>query len=287
MRKGMIVMSDPLFNSTRDNVTLSDTHGISTVEADQIDITSIGITATETPGALQSLVLNQEVTSLPSLAASALEVLELAELINYCIKEITLYQDGELQHEVYCIELLRRATLQGNQSAWISLQGLLGETVRGWVSEHPRKEEACSLESEETYVDLAFARFYLLIVSKQKEFNHLSAALQYLKVCLNGVIQERLRACSRTRAIPLQTPGATGELTVVHATDNAILWNVLCQLCKSTREERLAYLLFQCGLKPRDIVNCYPQEFHDISEITRVRNAILEQLLYHVDWQDE
>jgi len=267
-------MSDPLFNSTRDNVTLSDNHGASTVDADQIDITSIGITASETPGALQSL------------GAIALEVLELAKLTNYCIKEITLYQDGELQHEVYCIELLRRTTLQGNQNAWKSLQELLGETVRGWISDHPRKEETCSLESEETYVDLAFARFYLLTVSQQKEFSHLSAILQFLKGCLNGVIQERLRAYSRARAIPLPTPADAGESSVVRATDNAILWNILCQLCKSAREQRLAYLLFQCGLKPGDIVNCYPQEFHDMREISRVRNFILDQLLHHVDWQE-
>jgi hypothetical protein len=106
-------------------------------------------------------------------------------------------------------------------------------------------------------------------------------------VCLNGVILERLKAYSRTAAIPLPTPDDTGKSTVVRATDNAILWNILCQLCRSAREQRLAYLLFQCGLKPRDIVNSYPQEFHDIDEISRVRNFILEQLLHHVDWQEE
>jgi len=284
-------MADPLINSNSNTAQLPYDHCTSTTEVDQAGIPPIGTGASEILDPERSLALNQEATSLPSLGASAPEVMSISELTSYCIKEILLYQKGVLQQEMYCIELLRRAMLQGKQDAWKSVQKLLSETVRGWISEYPRKEEACDLESEETYVDRAFARFYLLSVSQQREFSQLSAALQYLKVCLSGVILWKLRACSRTRAFPLPTFGDTGESTVVHATDNDIVWNILCRLCKSVREQRLAYLLFQCGLQPRDIVNYYPQEFHDLREIVRVRYTILEQLLQHVncldDWRED
>lgn len=276
-------MSVPLFNSKSETAKLPDDHSDSTVEVDQAGIPSNGTGAPETRDARQSLELNQLATSMSSHEALAPEVMGIAELASYCIQEIHLYQEGALQQERYCIELLRRATLQGNQDAWKIVQEFLSETVRGWISQHPRKEEACRLESEETYVDQAFARFYLLIVSQQTEFSQLSAALQYLKVCLSGVILKRVRACSRPGAIPLPTADDTHESTVVSETDTVIVWNILCQSCKSTCEQRLAYLLFQCGLKPGDIVNSYPQEFTGVRAIARVRHAILKQLLQHVN----
>ena len=54
------------------------------------------------------------------------------------------------------------------------------------------------------------------------------------------------------------------------------------------REQRLAYLLFHCGLKPREIVRLRPQEFHNVQDIYRLRCNITEQLLRNVDrlrWQ--
>jgi len=45
------------------------------------------------------------------------------------------------------------------------------------------------------------------------------------------------------------------------------------------REKRLAYLLYNCGLKPREIVRFYPQEWSDVQEIYGLRRAIVEHLL--------
>ena len=192
-----------------------------------------------------------------------------------------------IQNETYCIELLNRATLQVNQDAWKIIQMLFGETVRGWITQHPRREEACNLDSEETYVTQAFARFYLLTVPHKVEFSQLSTALQYLKVCLNGAILARLRAFSRPRAFPLPIPDDLGEIAVAHATHIINVWNILRELFPSVREQRLAYLLFQCNLSPKDIVISYPQEFTDVREISHLRHSIFEQLLHWADHFDE
>jgi hypothetical protein len=45
------------------------------------------------------------------------------------------------------------------------------------------------------------------------------------------------------------------------------------------REQRVAYLLFHCGLRPGDIVRLFPQEFSDLQEISRVRHTVIERLL--------
>lgn len=195
-----------------------------------------------------------------------------------------------IQNETYCIELLHRATLQGDQDAWKIVQVHFGEIVRGWITQHPRSEEACNLDSEETYVTQAFARFYLLTVRQEVVFSQLSTALQYLKVSLNGAILARLRAFSRSRVLPLPIPDDSGKTAVAHATDNVNVWNTLRELFPSVREQRLAYLLFQCNLSPKDIVISYPQEFTDVREISHLRHSIFEQLLHWADhfdgWRD-
>jgi hypothetical protein len=188
-----------------------------------------------------------------------------------------------IQNETYCIELLRRVTLHSDQDAWKIVQDLLSETVRGWISQHPRRAEASSLESEESYVTEAFARFYLLIIHQQMVFSQLSTALQYLRVCLNGAILNRLRAFPRPPAIPLPAPGGTSKQNVAESTDTVIVWKILKETFPNAREQRLAYLLFHCGLSPKKIVNTYPQEFQDMREISRLRHSILEHLLHHVD----
>jgi hypothetical protein len=48
-------------------------------------------------------------------------------------------------------------------------------------------------------------------------------------------------------------------------------------LLSDEREKRLAYLLYYCGLKPRDIARRWSQEFHDVQEIYRLNSNIVER----------
>jgi hypothetical protein len=50
-------------------------------------------------------------------------------------------------------------------------------------------------------------------------------------------------------------------------------------LLSDAREQRLAYLLFHCGLKPEEIVHFYPHDFSDVREISSLRHNIIEQVL--------
>ena len=56
-------------------------------------------------------------------------------------------------------------------------------------------------------------------------------------------------------------------------------WERLCGMLPTEREQRVAYLLFHCGLQPMDIVRTYPQEFSSLQEISLVRRTVIEQLL--------
>jgi DNA-directed RNA polymerase specialized sigma24 family protein len=143
---------------------------------------------------------------------------------------------------------------------------------------------ACRLESEEYYVALAFERFWQATTSKQRvEFSRLAAALQYLRASLHGAILDTLRAYARPREIALPEPGEPGEPYVEDSTDSSEVWEVLKTMLADPREQRAAYLLFHCGLKPREVVRLCPQEWSAVGEIYDLRRTIMERILRNAD----
>jgi hypothetical protein len=205
-------------------------------------------------------------------------------LAAHCLREIDKYCRGERCTDAYGVELLRRATIQGDQEAWVWVQHCFGGIVRVWLRSHPKREAACRLESEENYVAQAFERFWQATASNQRvEFNRLAAALQYLRASLHGAILDTLRAYSRPREVSLPEPGEPGEPPGEDSTNSSEAWNILKMMLSNQREQRLAYLLYHCGLKPREIVRFCPQEWTDVQEIYRLRRNILERLLRNTD----
>lgn len=204
-------------------------------------------------------------------------MLSTAELAEQVLREIQAYRCGDASVDVYSLELLRRAIVQGDQEAWAFLQPCLVELVQSWLRSHPSYEVAARLDSEEHYVELAFECFRQAIpLAQAVEFRTLAAALRCLRASLNGVILDRLRASSRPAEVLLPGPG---EPEAQDKTDGCKVWEILKALLPDEREQRLAYLLFHCGLKPVEVARFSPQEFGDIRDITRLRRQIMEQLL--------
>ena len=56
------------------------------------------------------------------------------------------------------------------------------------------------------------------------------------------------------------------------------IWNSIQLLLPDERERRLGYLLYYCGLKPRDIILRCSGEFGDVKDIYRLNHNIVERL---------
>jgi hypothetical protein len=61
--------------------------------------------------------------------------------------------------------------------------------------------------------------------------------------------------------------------------DRSEVWDQLQAKLSDQREQRLAYLLYHCGLEPAEIVRYCPQEWSDIHEVTRLRRIIFMRLM--------
>jgi hypothetical protein len=222
------------------------------------------------PVALQSTSLSSEL-NLPELAA-------------YCRREIDKYRRGEPYSERYGLELFHRAIMQSDQEAWAWVQYCFGGMVLGWVRHHPQRAVACRLQSEENYVAQAFERFWQATAYNQRlEFRTLAAALQYLRASLHGAILDTLRTYQRPWEASLPEPGVAGEPSVEDVTYGSELWDILKEMLSNAREQRLAYLLFHCGLKPREIVQFCSPEWSSVQEIYVLRRTIMERVLRNAD----
>ncbi len=191
--------------------------------------------------------------------------------------------DGDETFEVYSLQLLRRAIAHDDQDAWAGFQQCLEETVLTWLHEHPGKEAACRGLCEKHVVVQAFGRFRQAAVQAQMAFETLAGVLVYLRACLHGAILDTLRTLSWPGEVSRSVPGQAGEPRVEDQIDSNEIWEVLQTLLPSAREQRLAYLLYHCGLGPREILHCYPREWSDVQEIYRLRRKIIEWLLRHAD----
>ena len=237
----------------------------------------------EPPTDLKNMTIEQSSPVFP-LSNPLCREMSLPALAAQCLMEIDHYRRGEPSTDTYGLELLRRATVEDDQEAWAWVQHCFGGLVRGWLHRHPKQATACRLESEETYVALAFERFWQATTSNQQlEFNRLAAALQYLRASLHGAILDTLRAYARPREVSLPEPGEPGEPHVEDSIESSEVWEVLKTMLPNPREQRVAYLLFHCGLKPREIIRFCPQEWSSVGEIYGLRRTIMERFLRNAD----
>jgi DNA-directed RNA polymerase specialized sigma24 family protein len=206
--------------------------------------------------------------------------MSLSELADRCASEISRYSHKEEYDDTYCLEIFRRALLLHDDAAWELLQSRFTPTVSSWVRRHPSREAAYRHNSEENYVALAFARFWVASVNNSRlEFNSLAAALRFLHACLNTAILDTLRTYSRPNIVPLPDPGFPEEPVSEDEDDGGELWDVIRDMLPNAREQRLAYLLYHCGLKPREILQRCPGEFSNVQEIYRLTRNIMERLM--------
>lgn len=210
----------------------------------------------------------------------ALDRLPLPTLVELSITELQRYRVKVLGEEIYSVELLRRALVNQTDEAWAALQQCFSETVGVWLRSHPYSDMALRWDSEENYIAQTFARFWYAVRDQHLQFSTLPAALCYLRATLNGLLTDTLRfhLRQRSREVPLPEPGCPEEPGVEEPLESERLWEGIQRLLVNERERRLFFLLYGCGLKPREVVNRCPQEFDDIKEIYRLTNNIIERL---------
>jgi hypothetical protein len=179
------------------------------------------------------------------------------------------------------LELLRRAYTHSDLEAWARFQESLEKTVRTWFHRHSDFESVSRVQSDKHFIDLAFERLWQAIVQRQIACVTFSEVLVYLRASLNGAILETLRTCSRPS---IASAFGSADQNLQYATHGLEVWSWVQTQLFNEREQRLAYLLYHCGLPPAEIVRSCPQEWSDVHEVTRMRLNIFAKLKERPEW---
>jgi hypothetical protein len=213
-----------------------------------------------------------------------LREMSLATLGERCIQEMSKYRRKEQSDDSYCLEIMRRAVVLRDNDAWIVLRLIFSDSVRMWFARHPCREAALRHEPiEQSYVDDSIRRFWQALNEQQLVFTSLAGAFSYLHMCLNCAVMDILRAYARPREEKIPDYGHPDEPLVEDQYHEGELWETLKGLLPGEREQRLAFLLFHCNLKPREIMRFCPNEFSGEGEIYRLKRNIMERLMRNSD----
>jgi hypothetical protein len=217
----------------------------------------------------QSLTLNQSSCEMNNV-----------ELAARCEGEIKKFCLGNPGSEKHSLELLHRSTKQGDKEARAYIEQSFCDLVLRWLRLHPQKDAVCEFEQEAHVVDKTFERFWQSAGFRQPiEFNSLAVALHFLQACLNGVILDARRAYLRSQAVRIQS----GGLQIEDNFESRDVWDTFQKLIPNEHEQRLGYLLYHCGLKPREIVRFCPGEFSDVHDIYHAQNSTMNRVVRNAD----
>ncbi len=208
----------------------------------------------------------------------SLDEMSLATLVECSVREMAKYRRKEPCDDKYCLEIFRRAVVLHDNNAWIALQRQFGENVRLWLGGHSHRELALRYESEQTYIDDAFRRFWQAVSDQSLLFTTIASALSYLRLCLHCAIMDTLRSFARANIEPIPEHGHPDEPQVEDRYYEDELWETIKSILPGKKEQRVAYLHFHCNLKPREIIRYCPGEFRNEEEIYRLKRNIMERI---------
>ncbi len=209
--------------------------------------------------------------------------MSLQALAHHSLQEMHKFLRKEPSDERYCLELLRRALVEQDEAAWTIVYSHWQETVRLWFRANANCAAALRHDEEQSYIDDTFKRFWLSAKAQHLELTSLAGVLRYVRRCLNSVLIDTLRAYARKHMHSLPEPDSADELLVEESYHENEWWGVIESMLKDERERRAIYLLYQCGLTPKEIVRRCPGEFTDEQELYRLRRNGVARLKRHSD----
>ncbi len=202
-----------------------------------------------------------------------LNEISIQELASLCREESSRYQRCRCEELGYCFELFRRAIVERDQEAWSVLYCQYRSLIAGWVI------GSCDRVDEE--VNQVWTKFWKSVGPDTfvSRFSGIGKVMAFLKLCAYSV---RIDEHRREKA------GGVISLEEVDLPDHSppreeslLLEELLKYIeprLQNEQEQLVFHLSFQVGLKPREIVQNYSNQFSDVKEVMRIKERIVWRL---------
>jgi hypothetical protein len=211
------------------------------------------------------------------------------DLARLCHDETTKYLRREPSRDDFCLELLRRAIVEGDQAAW----GAILAQYRGMVLSWLRKGYGTAMrdEDDDHWVNRTFERFWQAVGPQRfGDFPTLATLLQYLKQCAITALLDDARQRARDRlderanaALPAAADPEPLALGTLAGQD---LWALIAAETQGEAERLVAHESFTLDLKPGEIHARHPEQFASAADVYRVKRNLLDRLRRNPDIRD-
>lgn len=208
-----------------------------------------------------------------------------------CAEESERFFRRQPHAPCYCVELLRRAIVDGDPHAWSSVYQQYRPLVANWVRRHT--DVATTGEDTDFFVNLAFARFWQSMTPDRFALSpDLQSLLRYLALCVHSAIVDHMRSREVTElAEPLAATTLTddegGEVMdatvdiegeTLDAMQGGEVWEQIRRRLRGDKEELVCYYAYVVGLKPREIFAHFPAAFDSVDEVYAIKEKVLLRL---------
>jgi DNA-directed RNA polymerase specialized sigma24 family protein len=126
-----------------------------------------------------------------------------------------------------------------------------------------------------------------LTPEKFADFDDLKSLLRYLQMCTHSVIVDYMR---RKEQATLAAQVEEQEVMAMGSGDMAVerkiltrerrsdLWRWLSEQLNDDQEYKVIHSSFVLDLKPREIVDQFPESFQDVQEVYRLKEKVMNRL---------
>ena len=213
------------------------------------------------------------------------ELLSINELAHCCSQETNKFLKQNVSDDRFCLELFRRAIVNRDDAAWVCIYQQYAPLVLTWVTQRQSATPLLEQEGSAPLVNAAFAKFsQALTPAKMGNFDSLAAILKYLKMCVQSVVADEVRArqvrqYEETLELIEQEPASDDPADDVISSISAQgLWQIIQEELNSEDERLLIYLAYVQGMKPAEISNLHRQFFPTVEDVYRIKRNVLERL---------
>ncbi len=192
----------------------------------------------------------------------------------------------DASHELFCLELFRRAITEDCSLCWHYLHSQYYPLVRFWINRFTQADQAAIDDLVQETLTV-FLRAYT--ADKIVKASGLGSVLAYLKSCaVSCVLQARRieqRRASESdwdeESIEAQSSTPSLESTISEKFHSQAMWAAVAECCNDERDQLIARLMLVSDLKPRAITQQYPKLFATVDEVYRVKRNLIDRLRRH------
>jgi hypothetical protein len=105
-----------------------------------------------------------------------------------------------------------------------------------------------------------------------QDFSHV---MRYIKLCVRSSVQDAWRQ-HRLNEVELGENDATAQRS--NEVDASELWGQIDAICKNRLERRLARAVLIEEMKPREILQRYPEHFSTVDQVKQARQTLMKRI---------